>query len=327
MKRELKQKIMALVKDDLTAIEAALVENLTPHLDLVKEVASHILFAGGKRLRPLLMVLSARICGYRGNYDKTFSTIFEYLHAATLLHDDLIDGADTRRGRPVANRLWDNATVVLVGDFLLARGLSIAARTGIPEVISVIAHITEEMSQGEIHQLMRKGALDLSEAEYLDIIRRKTAVLFQGACRISALIAHAPRAAEEALAAFGFNLGMAFQMADDLLDYTLDSRILGKGVGADLKEGKLTLPLIYALVRAKPADRRELQRIISDPGFSEQDFKALIGLLDTWGGIAYTRNLAETHIIAAKEALSIFDEAQSKQILLHIADYALAREA
>jgi octaprenyl-diphosphate synthase len=327
MKHELKQKIMALVEDDLSAIEAALIENLTPHLELVKDVASHILFAGGKRLRPLLMVLSARICGYRGTYDKTFSTIFEYLHAATLLHDDLIDGADTRRGRPVANRLWDNATVVLVGDFLLARGLSIAARTGIAEVIAVIAHITEEMSQGEIHQLMRKGALDLSEEEYLDIIRRKTAVLFQGACRISALIADAPRAAEEALAAFGFNLGMAFQMADDLLDYTLDSHVLGKTVGADLKEGKLTLPVIYTLRRANPADRRELERIIADPGFSEPDFKQLIGQLDTGGGIAYTRNLAETYIVAAKEALSIFDEGPTKQILLHIADYAVAREA
>jgi octaprenyl-diphosphate synthase len=327
MNRELKQKIMVLVKDDLAAIEAALAENLTPHLELVKNVASHILFAGGKRLRPLLMVLCARICGYRGSYDKTFSTIFEYLHAATLLHDDLIDGAATRRGRTVANRLWDPATVVLVGDFLLARSLSIAARTGIPEVISVISHITEEMSQGEIHQLMRKGSLDLSEAEYLNIIRRKTAVLFQGACRISALIADAPKAVEEALAAFGFNLGMAFQMADDLLDYTLDSRMLGKGVGADLKEGKLTLPVIYALLQADSVDRRQLTKIISDPGLSEQDFKFLIGRLERLGGIAYTRNQAETYIIAAKEALSIFEEGQTKQILLHLADYALAREA
>ncbi|MBW2670019.1 MAG: polyprenyl synthetase family protein, partial [Deltaproteobacteria bacterium] len=181
---DIKHKILNLVKDDLSEIEVALKQNLNPHFDLVSQIAGHILFSGGKRLRPLLMVLSARICGYDGNYEKTFSTIFEYLHAATLLHDDLVDEATLRRGKPVANSIWGNAIAVLVGDFLLARSLSIAAETKRPDVIKVVAEITENMSQGEIHQLMKKGCIDLTEKEYMEIIRRKTAVLFQGTCRV-----------------------------------------------------------------------------------------------------------------------------------------------
>ena len=227
---DLKYKILALVENDLEKIEVTLKENLNPHIDLVSKIANHILFSGGKRLRPLLMVLSSRICGYDGNYNHTLSVIFEYLHAATLLHDDLVDDATLRRGKPVANLLWDNPTAVLAGDFLLARSLSIAAETKRPDVIKTVAEITEYMSQGEIYQLMKKGSLDLTEKEYTEIIRCKTAVLFQGACRVGALIANAPENEEKELSTYGFNLGMAFQMADDLLDYTGETGRIGKKV-------------------------------------------------------------------------------------------------
>ena len=327
MKASLKEKILALAQKDLAEIEKALVDNLTPHLTLVKDVAGHILFAGGKRLRPLLMVLCARLCGYDGTYDTTFSTIFEYLHAATLLHDDLIDGAKMRRGQPVAHKIWDNSTVVLTGDFLLARGLSIAAATHKPEVIQVVAQITEDMSQGEIYQLQRKGALDLTEAEYMDIIRRKTAVLFQGACRISALLAEATDAKADALADYGLHLGMAFQMTDDLLDYSQDSKTLGKSVGADLKEGKLTLPVIHTLLKAAKKDRNQLEKIIHDPEFSRSDFEILIGHLKTYGGLAYTQKKAQTHVQKAKSALKYFENSETRQILTYLADYALTRKA
>jgi octaprenyl-diphosphate synthase len=175
-----KHAALALVQDDLEDIEKELERNLTPYLDVVKEAASHILFSGGKRLRPMLMVLSARICKYSGKYDKTFSIVFEYLHAASLLHDDLVDQATLRRGKPVANLIYGNSIAVLVGDFLLARVLSIAAKTGHMEIIRVIGEITENMSQGEIHQLINKGRLDLSEKEYMDVIKCKTAVLIEG---------------------------------------------------------------------------------------------------------------------------------------------------
>jgi octaprenyl-diphosphate synthase len=323
----LKQEILALVEDDLAAIEVALEQNLNPHLDLISKVARHILFSGGKRLRPLLMVLSARLCGYKGNYDKTFSIIFEFLHAATLLHDDLVDEATMRRGKPVAHSIWGNSEAILVGDFLLARALSISAKTGNMKVIRTIAQITENMSQGEIHQLMRKGELDISEEEYMEVIRRKTAVLFQGACRISAIISDAPNEMEKALSDYGYNLGLAFQMADDLLDYTSDTKTLGKEIGADLKEGKLTLPVIYSLKAAGLKDRGLMEKIIKDKHFSVNDFKTLVELLLKYKGISYTQKLASEHIEKAKEALSKFEPSETKEILVKVADYALSRKA
>jgi len=322
---DLKHKILMQVKNDLEEIEIALNQNLNPYLDLVSQIAGHILFSGGKRLRPLLMVLSARICGYKGDYDKVFSTIFEYLHAATLLHDDLVDEATLRRGKPVANSIWGNAAAVLVGDFLLARSLAIAAETKRPDVIKVVSGITENMSQGEIHQLMRKGSLDLTEKEYMEIIKRKTAVLFQGTCHSGALIADGSPIKETALSDYGFNLGIAFQMVDDLLDYTLDSATLGKEVGADLKEGKLTLPVIYSLKSADEKDRNRMENIIKNKNFSVNDFKTLIRMIDKCGGQLYTQNLAMEYVQNAKEALAVFQNSKTKEVLLMIADYTLSR--
>ena len=322
---DLKHKILMQVKNDLEEIEVALRQNLNPYLDLVSQIAGHILFSGGKRLRPLLMVLSARICGYKGDYDKIFSTIFEYLHAATLLHDDLVDEATLRRGKPVANSIWGNAAAVLVGDFLLARSLAIAAETKRPDVIKVVSGITENMSQGEIHQLMRKGSLDLTEAEYMEIIKRKTAVLFQGTCHAGALIADVSLIKETALSDYGFNLGIAFQMVDDLLDYTLDTVTLGKEVGADLKEGKLTMPVIYSLKSADEKDRTRMENIIKNKNFSVNDFETLIGMIDKYGGQLYTQNLAIEYVQNAKEALAVFQNSKTKEVLLMIADYTLSR--
>jgi len=322
---DLKHKILMQVKNDLEEIEVALQQNLNPYLDLVSQIAGHILFSGGKRLRPLLMVLSARVCGYKGDYDKTFSTIFEYLHAATLLHDDLVDEATLRRGKPVANSIWGNAAAVLVGDFLLARSLAIAAKTNRPQVITVVSGITENMSQGEIHQMMKKASLDLTEAEYMEIIKRKTAVLFQGTCRSGALIADVSLPKETALSDYGFNLGIAFQMVDDLLDYTLDTVTLGKEVGADLKEGKLTLPVIYSLKSADEKDRTLMENIINNKNFSVNDFKTLIKMIEKYGGRSYTQTLATEYIQNAKEALAVFEDSKPKEVLLMIADYTLSR--
>jgi octaprenyl-diphosphate synthase len=323
---DLKQRILSAVEGDLSAIETALSDNLTPYLDQVSETAHHILFSGGKRLRPLLMVLSARLCGYGGDYDVTFSTIFEYLHAATLLHDDLVDDAAVRRGQPVAHSKWGGPTAVLVGDFLFARALSIAAETKRPEIIKIMAGITEDMSQGEIHQLLMKGKIDLSETEYNEIIRRKTAALIQGACRSGALIAGASEEEESALSRYGLSLGIAFQMADDLLDYTSDTRVLGKAVGTDLREGKLTLPLIYSLKRADSSDRAWMEEIITGLEFSNDDFVRLIRLLERYGGLAYTERMASEHVAKAKESISRFQPSETRSILMDVADYAMARK-
>jgi len=323
----LKEKIIGLADEDLRAIETALKKNLITYLDFVSDVAGHILFAGGKRFRPFLMVLSARICGYTGEYDKTFSVIFEYLHTATLLHDDLVDDATIRRGKAAANTVYGNAEAVLVGDFLLARSLSIAVRTGKIEVIEAIGEVTEDMSQGEIHQLIGKGNLNLTEEEYMDVIRRKTAALIMGACRCGALVAEAGEEKTSILSTFGYNLGMAFQMTDDLLDYTSDTGVLGKTVGADLKEGKLTLPVIHSLKNAGPADRKKMEAIIKNSEFSVDEFDILKSMLEKYGSISYTESLAADHVAKAKEALSAFEPTETRSLMMMLADYSVNRES
>jgi len=322
---DLKQKILTAVQDDLVAIEQALADHLVPHYDLVRQVAGHLLFAGGKRLRPLLMLLCSRLCGYHGHDSVRHAIIFEYLHAATLIHDDVVDGGTLRRGKPAAHHVWDPPTAVLTGDFLLARALTLAARTGLPEVINVIASITEYMSQGEIHQLAHKGDVAFTEADYLEVIRCKTAVLFQGTCKVGALIARAPEPRCRALADYGLHLGMAFQMADDLLDYTQSTKNLGKMAGADLLEGKLTLPVIHALQKVSAQDRLWIESLISARAFTPAQLEHLIGLLTQAGGIDYTRDCAMAHMQQAKDALTDFDPCTARDVLLDIVDYAWAR--
>lgn len=324
---DLKHKIISAVKNDLSDIEAALTDNLHPHFDLVRQVAGHLLFAGGKRLRPLLMILSARLCGYTGKDGARFATIFEYLHAASLLHDDVVDGGKLRRSKPVANEVWDPPTAVLAGDFLLARSLSLAATTGRPEVIRTIAEITEMMSQGEIQQLARKGDLNLSEADYLEVIRCKTAVLFQGACHIGALLCDASPEKAGALADYGNHCGLAFQIADDLLDYTQDAAALGKNPGADLREGKMTLPVIFTIQRAANDDARWIKTLVKRRDFTETEFRRLIDAMETYGSIRDARQSAIDQIKVAKEALAVFPASTERELLCDIADYALMRAA
>jgi octaprenyl-diphosphate synthase len=323
----LKETLMSRVKDDLSAIEAALDQSLDPHVGLVRDVAGHLIFSGGKRIRPLLNVLSARLCGYTDPFIYPFSTIVEFLHTATLLHDDVVDGADLRRGKPVAHLLYGAPVTVLVGDFLLARGLSIAAKTGDPEIIRVIADITENMCQGEIRQLVRKGDTTLTEAEYLDVIQRKTGFLIQGACETGALIAGAAPETAKSLARFGYHVGMVFQISDDLLDYTADTRNLGKTVGADLREGKLTLPVIHALQNATGTDRKWMEQIIGHPDFTAAEFSRLVEHLRYYGGIDYAVGIARGHVSDAADIMDAFDPSETRDTLVMIAEYTLERHA
>ncbi len=358
MKHDLKNKIMSEIQNDLVKIEKALSSHLSPCTELVSNIAGHLLFSGGKRLRPLLMILSARMCGYNGGDEIDFAIIFEYLHAATLLHDDVVDGADMRRGRQAAHTKWPAPEVVLTGDFLLARSLSIASSTKISELIEIIAKITEDMSQGEIDQLDKKGNIQLSEKEYMDVITRKTAVMIQGACKSGAVFAQARstgnsntsmnncslktnsisssdtkqditylhKKRKNALSDYGYHLGIAFQMADDLLDYTVDADTMGKKPGADLREGKLTLPLITALANADKKDRSWMEKIIQTPSFNEDEFKKLIAMLYKYKGIEYTESKASYHAEKAKSCLNIFGSSKSKDVMIMLADYAITRK-
>ncbi len=321
----LKDRILGDVAEDLSAIEDALVENLNPYLPFVSHVAKYIMFSGGKRIRPLLMVLSARLCGYQGDYDKTLSVVFEYLHAATLLHDDVVDGAEVRRGNPVAHSIWGAPGTVLAGDFLLARSIAIAAQTDQIAILDVLAHTTAEMSEGEIDQLLRRQDLSTDEEQYMEVIKRKTAYLIRAACQTGALLANAPEDQVDALVHYGYHLGVAFQLVDDLLDYTADAQVLGKATGTDLTEGKLTLPVIYALQHSTVEDRNRMETIIRGGTFTQKEFDSILQLVGRYGGIAYTRRKAKEHIDRAKRCLGIFDVSKTRLLLEDLADYVVVR--
>jgi octaprenyl-diphosphate synthase len=324
--KDLKARILNDVAQDLEAIENALVENLNPYLPFVSHVAKYIMFSGGKRIRPLLMVLSARLCGYQGDYDKTLSVVFEYLHAATLLHDDVVDGAEVRRGNPVAHSIWGTPGTVLAGDFLLARSIAIAAQTRQIAILDILAQTTAEMSQGEIDQLLHRQDLSTDEGQYMEVIKRKTACLIRAACHTGALLAGAPQDQVDALVRYGHHLGMAFQLVDDLLDYTADARVLGKGTGTDLAEGKLTLPMIYALSRSTVEDRQRMETIIQEVTFTKDEFDSILDFVGKYGGIHYTKKTARAHIDQAKADLESFDSSKTRRLLEDLADYMVVRK-
>lgn len=322
----LKERITDSLRQDLAEIEKALAENLKPYLPIVSHVAKYIMLGGGKRIRPVLMVLSARLCGYQGNYDKTLSVVFEYLHAASLLHDDIVDGAEVRRGNPVTHSIWGNPATVLVGDFLLARSIAIAVEADRIAIIDILAHTAAQMSEGELHQLLHRGDLAVDEGQYMEAIRRKTASLIQATCQAGALLAEAPEDQVQALAKYGYNFGIAFQLIDDILDYTADARVLGKATGADLREGKLTLPVIYALSRATKEDRMRMETIIGDLDFTRAEFDTIVGLINKYGGIPYSRKRAQEYVDQAKRYLDIFDASKPRALLEDLADYVLVRD-
>jgi len=320
------QKILELVEDDLISIEKELTLNLDPYLDIVSNIAGHILFSGGKRLRPLLMVLSSRLCGYSGKNEYIYSTVFEYLHTATLLHDDIIDEAAVRRSLPVAHSIWPLSATILTGDFLLAKALEIAARTGLMPIINLAAKVTSDMSQGEIHQMLNKRKLDITENDYINVIKRKTASLIQAACETGAILADSGDIKQKALSSYGENIGIAFQIADDLLDYTSESKILGKEIGTDLREGKITLPLIHTLKNADHESKKIIEEIILNEKFSYIEFENLIKIINKYNGITYSINMAKKYILDAKKSLNIFEDSKTKDIMLMVADYIIQRK-
>ncbi|MFP4476107.1 MAG: polyprenyl synthetase family protein [Desulfatibacillaceae bacterium] len=322
----IKQEILEAARDDLAAIEQALTDNLNPRLDLVREIAGHVLFAGGKRLRPLLMVLSARLCGYPGGFDHTLSTVFEYLHTATLLHDDVVDESDRRRGRAAGHIRYGIPMAVLTGDFLLARTCSIATDTGRLPVIKTIADVTGVMSEGEIQQISNTGRPELTEEEYDEVIYRKTAVLMEAACKVGALLADAGDSEVTALAEYGRLLGMAFQVVDDLLDYDSDPDVTGKAVGTDIREGKVTLPLIHALRSAPPDDARRLRNIVRARRATDEEFAFVRDMIHQHGGADYSKQRAADMLERAKSLLKGFPEGPTRAQLARIADFVRERE-
>ncbi|MFA4903538.1 MAG: polyprenyl synthetase family protein [Desulfobaccales bacterium] len=311
------------LEKDVVAINLALSANLQTHVPLIAEVGRHILLSGGKRVRPLLFILAARMCGCQGNSLSDFSTIFEYLHAATLLHDDVIDAANVRRGVSTANTIWGNQAVILVGDFLLAKALSLAVTTNKLKILQVLSHATTMMAEGEILQLLHAGNLKITEADYFDVITRKTAILMAAACQIGAILGGVEPTQEEALSQMGLNLGITFQVVDDILDYTGNERELGKQVCADLREGRITLPLIHALAQANTADRERLEAIAQD--LTPESAPELKNLLDKYGSLDHARAIARDYTLKAQDNLGTFPASLEKTYFWAITEELLSR--
>ena len=321
----LKEKIYAQVAPDLSRIEEEINRLLDSDIPLISVVGRYITGSGGKRLRPLLMVLCARLCGYKGVDDARLAVVFEFVHAATLLHDDVVDHAEFRRSRPAANTIWGNPAVVLVGDFLYSRSIQLAVGYQDIRILQVLLEATTRMSEGEVLQLINSDNLEISEREYLEVITRKTAGLISAACRTGAIFGGGGQGEEDALETFGQNLGIAFQLIDDTLDFTGEAEELGKPVGNDLQEGKATLPLIYALKNAKASERLRLKQIFTADDVSTEKIREITDIVARSGGIDFTIDQACAHSTSAKEALRIFPASPAKDILLDMADYVTCR--
>jgi octaprenyl-diphosphate synthase len=317
--------ILDSVQPDFDRIEEVLTRHFSSHIPFINEVCGYILFAGGKRIRPLLTLLAARLCDRNDEAVYDLGVVPEYLHAASLLHDDVVDGGQLRRGGPPAYKVWGNKAVILVGDFLYARAIELATRFGDVRIARTIAETVALMSEGEILQLLQAKDPSFDEKIYLDVIYRKTAALISASCRIGALLAGAGEAELQAVTNYGHCLGMAFQMVDDMLDYTADAGELGKSIGTDFAEGKLTLPLVAALDRASESDREVLLRMLRSGSASPEELSWVRDLLVRNGALDFTRVRAEALIGEACRGLAVFEGSATKGLLEGIAMFVLNR--
>jgi len=313
----------ALAAADMAAVDALIRARLASDVVLINQIAEHIIGGGGKRLRPMLVLLAAQAAGYTGSGHILLAAVVEFIHTATLLHDDVVDESDLRRGRKTANALWGNAASVLVGDFLYSRSFQMMVEADDMRVMRLLADTTNQIAEGEVLQLLNIHNPDTDEAAYLRVIERKTAMLFAAATRLGGLLADVPSALEQALTAYGLNLGFAFQIADDVLDYVSDAGTLGKNIGDDLAEGKATLPLIYAIERAAPTQAASLKRAIQTGGLDCLD--NIVAAIRDSGALERARQQAQKYADVAKEALSILPHSPARAALLVLANYAINR--
>jgi octaprenyl-diphosphate synthase len=313
------------IQSTMDKLEQELIQQLQSRVPAAFEIGAHIMNSGGKRIRPQLAVISARMGGYTGMDAIKLSGAIECIHTATLLHDDVVDEADTRRGRPSANTLWSNEMCVLGGDFILARAFSALTSLENLRILAIVSRTTERLSEGELFQMANIGNLDFTQEDYLQVITDKTAVLMETACRGGAILGNLDREKEDALAAFGYNVGIAFQMTDDVIDYRSDKEVMGKTPGKDLEEGKLTLPLIAALKRADESEKSRIRKIIEQRGPRNGDLAWVRQFLNERGGIEETLEKSRQYLHSATENLALFEESEEKSALMQLADRILHR--
>jgi octaprenyl-diphosphate synthase len=319
-------KLTVLVADDLKACNALIIDRMQSPVELIPQLAGYIIAAGGKRLRPVLTLASSRLCGYEGDRHQALAACVEFIHTATLLHDDVVDESDLRRGLASANAVFGNKASVLVGDFLFSRAFQLMVEDGSLDVLRILSQASAVIAEGEVLQLTTSNDTGTSEQAYLDVIRSKTAELFAAACQIGAVVAARPSAEEDALFAYGLNLGIAFQLVDDVLDYSALQARLGKTVGDDFREGKITLPVILAYRRGSDEERVFWNRALEEMEQGEGDLDKAIGLMNQHGALRDTVERARHYGAIARDALGIFPDGEEKTALLDVIDFVIDRE-
>jgi octaprenyl-diphosphate synthase len=317
--------LMALTAPGMNAVNAVILERMQSKVALIPELAGHLIAGGGKRMRPMLTLASAALFDYTGARHHKLAAAVEFIHTATLLHDDVVDGSGLRRGRRTANIIWGNPSSVLVGDFLFSRAFELMVEDGSLKVLKILSSASAIIAEGEVDQLTAQRRIDTGEDHYLEIIAAKTAALFAAACRISPVVAEAGEEAEEALDSYGRNLGIAFQLVDDAIDYSSDSATMGKGVGDDFRDGKMTLPVILAYARGNEADRDFWRLAIAGDRISDSDLARAIGLVSSTGALADTLERARIYARRAIDALASFPAGKAKSALIEAAEFAVAR--
>jgi octaprenyl-diphosphate synthase len=318
-------RLTQLLQADLDRVNTLILERMQSQVALIPQLAGHIIAAGGKRLRPMLTLAAARMCGYRGNRHVALSAAVEFIHTATLLHDDVVDASDLRRGLATANAVWGNKSSVLVGDFLFSRAFQLMVEDGSLRVLGILSEASAVIAEGEVLQLVTSNDTETTEASYLAVIEAKTAQLFAAASRLGAVITERPREDEEALAAYGRNLGIAFQLVDDMLDYSARQAELGKTVGDDFREGKITLPVVLALRQAGDTERAFWRRTLEELDQHEGDLAHAIELMTRHGTLRATLDSARRYAEAARRALAPFRDGPEKSALDEAIDFCLAR--
>ena len=321
------KEVFDLVREDLLRVEQEIALQNGSAIEPVAEIAGYLLSGGGKRLRPALLLLSAGACNYRGPGAIRLGAVVEMIHSATLIHDDVIDGADTRRGRPSANSRWGNHKSVLAGDWLYMQSFQMALRERNFKILDILIHLTQNMVEGELFQLTKLGRIDLTEQDALALATRKTACLFSGCARLGAVLGRQDEAAEQALADYGRYAGLAFQLVDDLLDFTASPEKLGKPVLSDLKEGKVTLPLIYALENGESAGRRMVATVLEEKSFQSVRPEQITALVHNSGALDRARQLAYEYANRAKACLNGWADSEYGRALLTVPDFILDRDS
>lgn len=326
LEQALKERVSALVGEDLQAVEEEIRRQLDSDVPLIQEMGGYIAGAGGKRLRPMLLLLAARLAGYRGPRGVRLACVVELLHTATLIHDDVVDQAPLRRGRPSANAQWGDDASILVGDHLYSKSFAMLVRDNDRAVMETLARATVSMTEAEVFQLERKRSGTTTEADYLRIITQKTASFISACCRIGGLLGGLPDAQVEALTRYGLHVGVAFQICDDSLDFVADEARLGKAIGADLREGKRTLPLIAMLARATPEEAERVRRLLRRRQLTPAEVEEIRRLVLEHDGVEYARERAQAYAQAAKDVLEIFPPCEERETLALVADFVVDRD-